>query len=543
MKKNNILGAFQIFGGAMGVPVAFLPFTGLVLGITGILTMPQIMGELASPEHWFYRVMTIIKSGAWTIFKNFPLLFCMALPVSLAKTAQARAVLVAFFSFMAFNYFINGILTFWGKDFGFNDFTNMALTDRELTSRGLAVFGGIRTLDTSIVFSLIISGLVTWIHNRFFEKRMPDYFAIFQGMSLVFIISFSLMIPLAVLTCYIWPAVQNGIKNMQQFYVDADVFGMWLFGFTERILVPTGLHRFVYYPFFFGPAVVDNGLYAWWIENVPTFAASTEPLVKQAPQAGYALYGNISTFCSAGAGFAMIAAAKKENRTKVSALIYPAVATAFLLGITEPVEFTYLFLAPWLFVINAAIGATLCVALYLCGVVGFMGGGFNDVIFFNWIFYWANHKHLIFIHIALGTAFALLNFFVFKYLIIKFDVKTPGRSNDETDMKLFSKKDVKEKQAGSVNNGDRLQSDIDKATICLAGVGGAANIEMVSNCQTRLRLVVKDASLVAPDSLFKEAGAFGLVKKDNNLQIIIGMSCPQLRAIFEDLMKQELKQK
>ena len=211
MKKLNIMGAFQTFGGAMAVPIAFLPFTGLLLAVTNILTMPDIMGDLAHPDSTFYKVMTILKSGGWTIFRNFPLLFCMALPIGLAKSAQARAALVAFFSYMAFNYFTNGMLTFWGADFGVN------FSQEVGGQSGLALVGGIKTLDTSIVFSLIVGGIVTWIHNRFFEKKLHDYFSIFQGMALVFIIAFFLMIPLAWLTCLVWPKVQLGINAMQTF--------------------------------------------------------------------------------------------------------------------------------------------------------------------------------------------------------------------------------------------------------------------------------------------------------------------------------------
>lgn len=341
------MGAFQTFGGAMAVPIAFLPFTGLLLAITNILTMPELMGSLASPDSNFFKVMSVIQSGSWTIFRNFPLLFCMALPVGLAKTAQARAALVAFFTYMAFNYFVNSILTFWGSDFGVNFSQDVG------KESGLAMIGGIKTLDTSIVFSLLIGGIVTWIHNRFFEKRLHDYLAIFQGMALVFIISFFVMLPLAWLACLLWPKIQLGINAMQIFYIEAGVPGMGIFTFINHLLVPTGLHRFVYFPFYFGPAVVDGGLYAHWINNVATFASSAVSLKEQFPAGGYSLEGNICVFCSIGAGLAMYATAHKEQKRKVAALVFPAILTAVTVGITEPIEFTYLFISPFLFVLNA----------------------------------------------------------------------------------------------------------------------------------------------------------------------------------------------
>ncbi|HAT1609078.1 TPA: PTS transporter subunit EIIC [Raoultella planticola] len=526
MSKRNIMGAFQTFGGAMSVPIAFLPFTGLLLAITGLLTMPDVMGGLAHPDSDFYKVMTIIKSGGWTIFRNFPLLFCMALPVGLARTGQARAALVAFFAYMAYNYFTNSMLTFWGPGFGV-DFS------KEIGgSSGLALVGGIKTLDTSIVFSLLIGGVVTWIHNRFFEKKLPDYLGIFQGMSLVFIISFFVMLPMAYLTCLLWPKVQLGINAMQDLYVEADALGMWLLAFVERMLVPTGLHRFVYFPFFFGPAVVDGGLYTHWIENVSTYAASSVPLVEQFPAAGYSLYGNISVFCSLGAGLAIYATAKKSQKRKIAALVIPAIITAMAVGITEPIEFTYLFVAPVLYLVNALIGATLCVVLYLCGVVGFMGGGLNDIILFNWVFYAKNHAHLIWIHLGLGLGFAALNFLVFRYMILRFNFLTPGRGEDEKeDVRLYTKQDYRNKQAGAPVAGqepDRL-----KAAAILQCVGGSINVETIGNCQTRLRLVVKDPARVADDKALRQVGALGVMRAGKNLQVVVGLSAPMVREYFE----------
>lgn len=521
MKKLNIMGAFQTFGGAMAVPIAFLPFTGLLLAVTNILTMPDIMGDLAHPDSTFYKVMTILKSGGWTIFRNFPLLFCMALPIGLAKSAQARAALVAFFSYMAFNYFTNGMLTFWGADFGVN------FSQEVGGQSGLALVGGIKTLDTSIVFSLIVGGIVTWIHNRFFEKKLHDYFSIFQGMALVFIIAFFLMIPLAWLTCLVWPKVQLGINAMQTFYIEADVLGMGLFAFVERILVPTGLHRFVYFPFFFGPAVVDGGLYTHWIENVSTYAASAVPLREQFPAAGYSLYGNISVFCSLGAGLAIYATANKSQKKKVAALVIPAIITAMSVGITEPIEFTYLFISPVLYLLNALIGAVLCMALYMAGVVGFMGGGMNDMILFNWIFYAQNHAHLIWIHLAIGFGFAAINFMVFRYVILKYNILTPGRNEDEGEVRLYSKQDYRDKKAAG------KQPDREKAIAILQCVGGAENVETISNCQTRLRLVIHDPSCVMDDNALKAAGALGTIRNGRNLQIVIGLSVTVVREFFE----------
>jgi PTS system arbutin-like IIC component len=335
------------------------------------------------------------------------------------------------------------------------------------------------------------------------------------------------MIPLAWLTCLVWPKVQLGINAMQTFYIEADVLGMGLFAFVERILVPTGLHRFVYFPFFFGPAVVDGGLYTHWIENVSTYAASAVPLREQFPAAGYSLYGNISVFCSLGAGLAIYATAKKSQKKKVAALVIPAIITAMSVGITEPIEFTYLFISPVLYLLNALIGAVLCMALYMAGVVGFMGGGMNDMILFNWIFYAQNHAHLIWIHLAIGFGFAAINFMVFRYVILKYNILTPGRNEDENEVRLYSKQDYRDKKAAG------KQPDREKAIAILQCVGGAENVETISNCQTRLRLVIHDPSCVMDDNALKAAGALGTIRNGRNLQIVIGLSVTVVREFFE----------
>lgn len=166
----------------------------------------------------------------------------------------------------------------------------------------------------------------------------------------------------------------------------------------------------------------------------------------------------------------------------------------------------------------------MCMVMYMFGVVGFMGGGLNDMILFNWVFYAQNHVELIFIHIAIGLIFATINFFVFRYVIIKFNIMTPGRNKDEGDIKLYTKKDYKNKNA----NPDKI-----KALAILAGVGGASNVDVISNCQTRLRLVIHDPALVEGDSELKQAGALGIIRSGKNLQIVIGLSVSVVREYFE----------
>ncbi|CAM3192841.1 PTS system, alpha-glucoside-specific transporter subunit IIBC [Vibrio diazotrophicus] len=192
-----MLKALQRFGGAMFTPVLLFPFAGIVAGISILFTNPSLMGSLANPDTIWFKLWMIVQEGAWTVFRNMPILFAIGLPIGLAKKAQARACMAVIVSYMTFNYYIAAILTTWGADFGV-DFSQPigGLS-------GLTMIAGVKTLDTSIIGSIFIAGVVTYIHNRFFDKQLPDYLGIFQGAAFVTMIGFIAMLPLAFLTAMI----------------------------------------------------------------------------------------------------------------------------------------------------------------------------------------------------------------------------------------------------------------------------------------------------------------------------------------------------
>ena len=193
---------------------------------------------------------------------------------------------------------------------------------------------------------------------------------IFKGSSLVVVAGFGLMIPVAYIFCVVWPQVQAAIASLQVFLTSAGVFGVWLYTFLERFLIPTGLHHFIYLPFIFGPAVVDNGLQAYWLEHIRQFAESTKPLIELYPQGGFSLHGMSKLFGCPGIALAMYYTAKPARRKKIAALVAPAAVVAVFCGITEPLEFTFLFVAPALFAVHAILAATLSSTMYFFGVTG-----------------------------------------------------------------------------------------------------------------------------------------------------------------------------
>lgn len=526
-----MLKAIQRFGGAMFTPVLLFAFSGIVAGISILLTNPQIVGPIANSDTLWFKIWMVIQEGGWTVFRNMPLLFAVALPIGLARTASARACLAVLVSYLTFNYFINSMLTFWGGDFGV-DFSQAIGGVSGLTN-----IAGVKTLDTSIVGAIFVASIMTYFHNRFFDKKLPDYLGIFQGTAFVTIIGFILMLPLAFLTCMLWPKVQMGIGSLQMFLSTAGASGVWIYTFLERILIPTGLHHFIYGPFIFGPAAVEGGIQAYWIQHIAQFSESLQPLIEQFPQGGFALHGNSKIFGAIGIGGAMYMTAAPENKSKVAGLLIPAVLTAVLVGITEPLEFTFLFIAPFLFAVHAVIAATMSTIMYMNGIVGNMGGGLIEIITQNWLPMFSNHGQIVIKQIMIGCSFTAIYFFVFRYLILHFDIKTPGREKESTsEIKLFSKADYKNRQANQATTKTENSFD-DQASQLLQALGGSQNISELNNCATRLRISVKDTNKVMTDADFREIGAHGVVRNNDAIQVIMGLSVPQIRDSIENQMK------
>lgn len=528
-----MLSQIQRFGGAMFTPVLLFPFAGIVVGIAIMLRNPLFVGEaLTAPDNLFAQIVHIIEEGGWAVFRNMPLIFAVGLPIGLAKQAQGRACLAVLISFMTWNYFINAMGMTWGHFFGVD------FSAEPTAGTGLAMIAGIKTLDTSIIGAIIISGLVTAIHNRFFDKPLPVFLGIFQGTSFVVILAFFVMIPCAWLTLLGWPKVQMGIESLQAFLRTAGALGVWVYTFLERILIPTGLHHFVYGPFIFGPAAVEGGIQVYWAQHLQEFSQSTVPLKTLFPEGGFALHGNSKVFGSVGIALAIWYTASPENRVKVAGLLIPATLTAVLVGITEPLEFTFLFISPLLFAIHVVLAATMATVMYTFGVVGNMGGGLLDQFLpQNWIPMFHNHASTVFTQIGIGLCFTALYFVVFRTLIERLNLKTPGR--EESEIKLYNKADYKAAR-GQTTAPAAASQQVGQAAGFLQALGGAANIESINNCATRLRIALVDMTKTQSDDVFKALGAHGVVRRGNGIQVIVGLHVPQVRDQLESLMKTPL---
>lgn len=521
----------QRFGGAMFTPVLLFAFAGITVGLSTLFMNEQIFGALADPDGAWYKVWNVIQEGGWTVFRNMPLIFVVGLPIGLAKKQNARACLEALVVYLTFNYFLSAILTNWGPSFGV-DFTAEAGN-----GTGITTVAGIKTLDMGMIGAILISAIVVWLHNRFFDTKLPEFLGIFRGSTFVYVLGFLAMLPTAFLAALIWPKVQYGIASLQTFLASSGVVGVGIYSFLNRILIPTGLHHFINTPFLYDNVIVDGGIVSDWMLHLNEFAASEQPLIDLFPQGGFALYGMTKLFGSVGIALAFYTTARREKKKTVAGLMIPTTLTSIVAGVTEPLEFTFLFIAPPLFVVHSILSALLDVTLYLFGVTGYFTGGVIEFAAMNWIPLWRNHSSTYIAQFVIGIIFTVIYYFVFTLMIRKLGYKTPGREDEGEDTRLYSKADYRDKQASEKQSGGAGTGEFARmAQAFLDAMGGKENIAELTNCATRLRVSVKDESLVQDAAVFKANGAHGLVAKGRSLQIIVGLNVPTVREEIEKLM-------
>lgn len=513
----------QKFGGAMFTPVLLFAFAGIVIGIGTLFTTETIMGSLAAPSSMWYKCWNVLLQGGWTVFNQLPLLFVVGLPIGMAKKQNARCCMEALVLYLTFHYFLSTILSQWGGVFGVDFAQEVGGTS------GLTMIANIKTLDMGMMGALAIAGIVIYLHNRFFDTELPEWLGTFSGSTFVFMVGFFVMIPVAVLAALLWPKIQLGMFAFQGFVKGAGALGIWVFIFLERALIPFGLHHILYSPFYYDNVVVPGGLYAYWATKLPEIAASSASLKSLVPMAGFTSTGFSKIFGCPGIALAFYSTAKKEKKKKILGLLIPITLTAIFCGVTEPIEFTFLFVAPVLFVVHALLAATLSTTMYLAGIVGIHSGGAIEMASLNWIPLMGNHWKQYLLLLVIGLAFTGIYFVVFKFLIQKFDFKTPGREDDD-EIKFGSKEEFREKK------GSKQDQKIEFAQLILEGLEGKDNIEDVTNCATRLRVNVKDETLCKDDPYFKSIGAHGCSVNGKSFQVIIGLKVAGVRDDFESLL-------
>ena len=528
-----MLQKIQRFGGAMFAPAMLFSISGLMVGISALATTVDIVGDLAVYGTPWYVFWTIIQRGSWTVFKRLPLLFAVALPIGLAQKQPARCCLEALVAYFAYCFFLSEIIKLSGDNLGLKYPSSLT------PASGITVIDGIKTLDTGIIGPLAVSATVVAIHDRFYDAKVPDWLGTFSGSSLVYLISFFAVFALAAISAAIVPFAYAVTETLRHALAGVGPFGVGIFVFLERALEPMGLHHLLYMPIYYDNLVIHDGIYATWTSLLPILSHSTRPLNELAPWAGFTATGWGKLFGLPAIAAAFYFTAKPERRAGLKAILLPAIVASVVCGVTEPLEFLFMFTYPGLFLLYAVLSSCLAMTMNFLGIVGIFSGGLMEMTAFNFIPLMRMHAGSYLLALGIGLMFSAVFFLVFRGLILAFDLKTPGRedhiASDAALARLTGKSSAKE---GAAQNGTDNQSSQDHllAEQVVALLGGVSNIVGATNCATRLRVEVADPSVVADNAAFVAAGARGLIVTGKTAQVIIGISVPRIKEHFDRIM-------
>lgn len=528
-----MLQKIQRFGGAMFAPAMLFSISGLMVGVSALATSADIVGDLAVYGTPWYVFWTIIQRGSWTVFKRLPLLFAVALPIGLAQKQPARCCLEALVAYFAYCFFLSEIIKLSGDNLGLKYPSSLT------PASGITIIDGIKTLDTGIIGPLAVSATVVAIHDCFYDAKVPDWLGTFSGSSLVYLISFFAVFALAAISAAIVPFVYAATETLRHALVGVGPLGVGIFAFLERALEPMGLHHLLYMPIYYDNLVINDGIYATWSSLLPILSHSTRPLNELAPWAGFTATGWVKLFGLPAIAAAFYSTAKPERRAGLRAILVPAIVASVVCGVTEPLEFLFMFTYPGLFLLYAVLSSCLAMTMNLFGIVGIFSGGLMEMAAFNFIPLMRTHAGSYLLALGIGLAFSLIFFVSFRALILIYDLKTPGREDhvanraaiDHLTGSGFAKEQSPNDEVNSRSDQDHVLAE--RVIQLLGGVG---NIVGATNCATRLRVEVADPSIVADNAAFVAAGAKGLIITGKTAQVIIGISVPRVKEHFDQIM-------
>ena len=521
------------------LPIAILPVAGLLLGIGSSLTnattietygLEGILGE----GTLLNALLTIMSQAGNVIFDNLPLIFAVGVAIGMAKKEKEVAALASMISFFVMHTTISAVLQVQGQ----------VLEDGSIASSVLpgtiAEVCGIPTLQMGVFGGIIVGLGVAALHNRFYKIQLPNALSFFGGSRFVPIISTVVYLFVGIAMYFAWPVVQNGIYALGGLVTGTGYLGTLIFGIIKRALIPFGLHHVFYLPFWqtaVGGTMEVAGQLVQGGQNI-FFAQLADPsTVHFSADATRYFSGEFifMIFGLPGAALAMYRCAKPEKKKQAGGLLLSAALTCMLTGITEPLEFSFLFVAPILFVVQVILaGAAYMIAHILNIAVGLtFSGGFIDLFIFGIL--QGNEKTDWMRIIPVGIIYFILYFVIFSFLIKKLDLKTPGREDTE-ETKLYTKADYKARQeGGSQSSGQALSLEDEKSMLITRGLGGKKNISDVDCCATRLRCTVVDPEKVN-ESILKQTGPSGIIKKGQGIQIIYGPSVSVIKSNLEEYL-------
>ena len=530
--KDKIFGVLQRVGRSFMLPIALLPIAGLLLGIGSSFTNPVMLEAygLSGVIHEgtvLFTVFDIMKECGNIIFSNLPLLFAMGVAIGMAKKEKAVAALSGAIAYLVMNVSIFAMISSNGG------VENMA---PNTTTQVL----GITTLQMGVFGGIIVGLGVAALHNRFYKIQLPQVLSFFGGTRFIPIISTAVYLLVGVVMFYLWPFVQAGIAALGGLVLQSGYAGTWVYGVIERALIPFGLHHVFYMPFWqtaMGGEMVVNGVTVQGAQNIFFAELASDNVTRFSVSATRFMSGKFPfmMFGLPGAALAMYRAARPEKRKVVGSLLLSAALTSMITGITEPLEFTFLFLAPGMYAVHCVYAGLSYMLMHILNVgVGMtFSGGLIDMVLFG-VLQGSDKTGWIWIPV-IGVGYFFLYFFTFYLMITKMNIPTPGRESDDVEPKLFTRDDYNKKGGnGAAETSGGFSEPV--SALILQGLGGKDNLSDLDCCATRLRVTVIDASKVS-DAKLKQSGASGVIHKGNGVQVIYGPQVAVIKSNLEDFLE------
>ncbi len=543
--KDKIFGVLQRVGRSFMLPIAVLPVAGLLLGIGSSFTNETtiatygLQGILGNGTI-LHALLVIMSKAGNVIFDNLPIIFAVGVAIGMAKAEKEVAALSAMISFFVMHASINAVLSLSGKVLADGSIA------QDVLEGTIASVCGIPTLQMGVFGGIIVGLGVAALHNRYYKIELPSALSFFGGSRFVPIISTVTYVGVGILMYFVWPAVQNGIFALGGLVTGTGYFGTLIFGIIKRALIPFGLHHVFYMPFWQtavgGTMMVDGNLIQGG-QNIFFAQLASSNVAHFSADATRYFSGEFifMIFGLPGAALAMYRCAKPEKKKAAGGLLLSAALACMFTGITEPIEFSFLFVAPMLFAVQVILaGSAYMIAHILNIAVGLtFSGGLLDLVIFGVL--QGNAKTSWMRIIPAGIVYFLLYYFIFSFLIKKFDLKTPGREEDDEETKLYTKADVNARKAEAKEGESRSRAgggDDSRSAAIARGMGGRKNITSVDCCATRLRCSIEDPSLV-DEKLLKATGAVGVIVKGQGIQVIYGPQVTVIKSELESYLAEE----
>ena len=528
--KDKIFGVLQRVGRSFMLPIALLPVAGLLLGIGSSFTNETMLAayglnSVIHPGTLIYTILDVMSQTGSAVFNNLALLFAMGVAIGMARKEKEVAALSGAVAYIIMNTAIQAMI-------------NAAGGVEAMPANSTTTMLGITTLQMGVFGGIVVGLGVAALHNKFYKIELPQVLAFFGGTRFVPIISSIVYLVVGIAMFYIWPVVQSGIAALGALVLASGYAGTFIYGLLERALIPFGLHHVFYMPFWQtavgGTAIID-GVTVTGAQNIFFAELASKSTTVFSVSATRFMAGKFPfmMFGLPGAALAMYQCAKPEKKKAAGGLLLSAALTAFLTGITEPLEFTFIFVALPMYAVHCVLAGLSFMLMHILNVgVGMtFSGGLIDLVLFG-VMQGNAKTHWIWV-VVVGAVYFVLYYIIFRFMISKFDYKTPGR-DDAEEVKLYTRADVNARSAASGSTAPAGGDPV--SALIVEGLGGTDNLSDVDCCATRLRCTVKDAALVRQDVL-KASGASGVICKGNGVQVVYGPKVAVIKAKLEDYLE------